>query len=410
MSAADHGVLPYGRHVVEDGDVEAVVRVLRGAYLTTGPAVASFEQALAERLGAAHAISCANGTAALHLAAMAIGLGPGDAVIVPAMTFLATANAARFVGAEVAFADVDAETGLMRVTDAEDAFRRARQKGLRTRVVLPVHLNGQCADMEALRAFAREHGLAVAEDACHAIGTTGTARDGTPHRVGDCRFSDLATFSFHPVKTIAMGEGGAVLTNDAGLADAVARARNHGMTRVPADFRRRDLAFDRDGAANPWYYEMSDLGYNYRASDIHCALGLSQLAKLDRFVEERRHLASVYDRALASLAPSVRPIERVPDCRPAWHLYVVRIDFDRLGVDRAALMHALRARGIGTQVHYIPVPWQPYYRERYGETDLPGASAYYRRALSLPLFPGMMEGDVAQVVETLASIVEAAEP
>lgn len=392
-------LLPYGRQTIEDDDLEAVAAVLRGDWLTTGPAVSAFEQALQEKTGARHAIACANGTAALHLAALALELGPGDAVVVPTMTFLATANAARFVGAEVVFADVDAATGLMGPADLAAALDRPEAKN--ARAVFPVHLAGQCCDMEGISALARSRGLRIVEDACHALGTTYRMASGAAGLAGDCRFGDMATFSFHPVKTVAMGEGGAVTTSDPALAGRLARLRNHGMVRDEDAFENQEMALAGDGTANPWYYEMPEVGFNYRASDINCALGLSQLRKLDRFVARRRALAARYDKLLASFADTVRPVGRVPWCDPAWHLYAVRIDFAALGLDRATLMRRLRAAGVGTQVHYVPVHMQPYYRKRYGTQRLPGAEAYYQSTLSLPLYPGLEDGDVDRVVAAL---------
>jgi UDP-4-amino-4,6-dideoxy-N-acetyl-beta-L-altrosamine transaminase len=394
--------LPYGRQVIEDDDVAAVTAALRADYLTTGPMVDEFERAFAAEVGAGHAVACNSGTAALHLAAMALGLGPNDWMIVPSLTFLATANAARFVGAEVEFADVDPDTGLLTEATLAAAMERAKRAGRTAKAISVVHLAGRAAPMRAIAAHARD--LPIVEDACHALGTTFDDA-GSKTRVGDQRHGTLATFSFHPVKTIAVGEGGMITTNDAGLAARMQRARNHGMTRNPEAFNDRASAVSPEGKIHPWYYEMHELGYNYRLPDILCALGLSQLAKLERFVARRRALAARYDAALTSLAPLVRPVPPVPGCNPALHLYVVLIDFERIGRTREEVMAKLRARGIGSQVHYIPVHRQPYYRKRYGELALPGADAYYRRALSLPLFPAMQDDDVVRVVDTLTEIV-----
>lgn len=396
--------LPYGRHQIEDDDIAAVVSVLRSDSLTGGPLVAEFEQAFAERVEARFAVACANGTAGLHLAAMALGLGPDDAAIVPTLTFLATANAARYVGAEVTFADVDAATGLMRAEDLQEAFARAGSR--KARAVIPVHLNGQCVDMETVAEFAGRHGLRVIEDACHAIGATYRTRSGEEVRVGACRHSDMAVFSLHPVKTIAMGEGGVVTTNDPELHAALLCLRNHGMVREASRFVQPEEAFDADGRPNPWYYEMSEPGYNYRASEIHCALGLSQLRKLDRFLARRLELADVYDRMLAPLAPVVRPIPRVAGSASGWHLYVVHVDFTSARISRAKLMRRLRDEEIGTQVHYLPVHRQPYFRNRYAGRDFDGANAYYAACLSLPLFPAMTENDVVKVVTSLSATCE----
>jgi len=395
--------LPYGRQLIEQDDIDAVVEVLRGEWLTGGPAVARFEDALSDATGAPHAVVCANGTAALHMAAAALGLGPGDRVIVPAVTFLATANAARYVGAEVVFADVDAETGLMTTETLSEALERAGRDGGRVRAVMPVHLNGQVADPQGIWRVASEAGLEVVDDCCHAVGTSFDTPQGVA-RVGEGRHARMSVFSFHPVKTVAMGEGGAVTTGDPVLAERLRLIRNHGMTRDPERFTQAGEAFDADGAANPWYYEMAEPGYNFRASDMQCALGASQMAKLDRFVATRRGLAARYDEKLAQFAPLVRPAGRVTGCEPAWHLYVVLIDFEALGLSRATVMRKLSQKGVGTQVHYLPVNRQPYYRARYGEIALPGADAYYARCLSLPLFAAMTEADVDRVVEAIAEI------
>jgi UDP-4-amino-4,6-dideoxy-N-acetyl-beta-L-altrosamine transaminase len=399
--APDKTFLPYARQQIDGDDIEAVNSVLRADYLTTGPATEAFEAELANITGAAHAISCSSGTAALHLAALALELGPGDKVIVPTITFLATANAARFVGAEVVFSDVDPATGLMTPENLERVLER---EGKSLKAVFPVHLAGQIPDLPAISQIAREQKLAIVEDASHAIGAV-YSRGNDDVSAGSCSDSDMTIFSFHPVKTIVMGEGGAVTTNDSALADRAALLRNHGMSRNPDAFVQPDMAFDAAGDANPWYYEMAEIGYNYRVSDIHCALGLSQLGKLARFVDRRRELAACYDELLAPLAPLLKPISRQAGCRPAWHLYTVLIDFDNAGISRADLMRRLRAQDVGSQVHYIPVHRQPYYLDRYGDLELPGADAYYARTLSLPLFTGMTDADVERVVENLTSLL-----
>jgi UDP-4-amino-4,6-dideoxy-N-acetyl-beta-L-altrosamine transaminase len=390
--------LPYGRHAIGDDDIEAVTRVLLSDFLTTGPAVAEFEETFARETGAAHAVACANGTAALHLAALALELGPGDHVVVPTITFLASANAARFVGADVIFADVDPETGLMGAEELTAALDANRDKSIRA--VFPVHLAGRPADPEGVSAVARAAGIGIVEDACHALGTRYQTADGQVS-VGGCSHADMATFSFHPVKTIASGEGGMVTTNDASLAARLRALRSHGMTRDSEDMQMTDRAFDPDGTLNPWYYEMPEIGYNYRLSDIHAALGLSQLSKLVEFAARHRALAAVYDELLAPLAPTIVPVQNKPGTDPVQHLYQVLIDFPALDTTRATVMDALRADGIGTQVHYIPVHSQPYYRSRYGDLNLPGAEAFYRRCLSLPFYPALTRDDAERVVEAL---------
>ncbi|MBC7952775.1 MAG: UDP-4-amino-4,6-dideoxy-N-acetyl-beta-L-altrosamine transaminase [Rhodospirillaceae bacterium] len=392
--------LPYGRQQIDEDDIAAVAEVLRGDYLTTGPAVAAFEQALRGVTGANHAVACANGTAGLHLAALALDLKPGHVAVVPSLTFLATANAVRLTGAEVVFADVDPATGLMGADHLEAALSRTEKS--RVRAVFPVHLNGQCVDMESVGACARRHGLAVVEDACHALGANqrmGNDWIGT----GACAASDMAVFSFHPVKTVAMGEGGAVTCADETLDRRLRSLRSHGLTREASEFTVTEQAFDAEGQPNPWYYEMHEVGLNYRASDINCALGLSQINKLPRFQASRARIMAEYARLLAPLAPIVRLVPQMSWSQPSWHIAVAHIDTAAAGTTRAKLVRQLFADGIGTQVHYLPVHRQPYYRERYGLADLPGADAYYAGCLTLPMFVGMELADVARVAQSLRS-------
>lgn len=406
MTAGSEGFLPYGRQLIEADDVAAVTAALMSDWLTTGPLVARFETALAHVTGGRHAVACANGTAALHLAMLALGLKQGDAVIVPSLTFLATANAPRFVGAEVVFADVDADTGMLGPDHLEGALRRV-PSGLVPRAVIPVHLRGAVCDMDALYEVAERHGLAIVEDAAHAIGSMGASQAGA-FAVGSYPGSAMACFSFHPVKTIAMGEGGAVTTNEPVYNERLRRLRSHGMVHAPERWADAGLGFE-GGEPNPWYYEMPEPGYNYRLTDIQCALGVSQLAKLDRFAARRRDLAGLYDRLIAGLGRNaIRPHAFTPDMgQPAWHLYSARIDFAGLGLARGEVMRRLKGAGIGTQVHYIPVHRQPYYRARYGELDLPGADRYYARTLSLPLFAGVTDDDAARVVAALNDVTKA---
>ncbi|MBS0363266.1 MAG: UDP-4-amino-4,6-dideoxy-N-acetyl-beta-L-altrosamine transaminase [Proteobacteria bacterium] len=381
-------ILPYGRQTIEDDDIAAVVEALKGDFLTTGPTVEAFETAFAETVGARHAVACANGTAALHLAMLALKVQPGEAVIAPSITFLATANCARYVDAEVVFADVDPDSGLMTPETLAQALERVGERKLRA--VLPVHLRGDAVNLPELATLAGDAGAVLVEDAPHALGTT-MSYGNVAERVGDVRHSAMATFSFHPVKTIATGEGGMVTTNDPALAERLRMMRTHGMVRPEG--------------ADPWWYEMPEPGFNYRLPDILCALGLSQLAKLPRFAARRRALAKAYDEALAPLAPAVRIATRPAWSDPVLHLMCVLIDFEAAGTTRRAVVEALRERGVGTQVHYIPVHRQPYYRDRYGELELPGAEAWYARCLSLPLYPGMADGDVAHVAESLREVL-----
>lgn len=394
--------LPYGRHVIDEDDIAAVVSVLKGDWLTTGPHVEAFEASLRQTCDAAHAISCSSATAALHMASQALGLGPGSAIMVPAMTFLASASAPHLTGADIVFADVDPESGLL----TPEIFRKAIEShsGSPIKAVIPVHLAGRVCEMEALKRIADQHGIGVIEDACHALGASYSDSEGKRYTVGACAHSDMSVFSFHPVKTIAAGEGGAVTTRSADLAAKLGLARNHGMLREPQSWAHKDLGFDYDGQANPWYYEMQAPAPNYRMSDINAALAHSQLRKLSAFLARRAQLADAYDRLLAAKAPAILPPLRQAGVQLGWHLYSARIDFSALGLSRRAMIERLRRHGVGSQVHYIPVPWQPYWRKRGWKREaFPGAARYYESTLSLPLFPAMSEDDVRRVVQALSS-------
>lgn len=398
--AEPHGFLPYGHQSIDDEDVEAVVAALRSDFLTTGPRVEAFEAAFAAQVGARHAVACINGTAALHLAMMALGIGPGDLVIVPAITFVATANVVRVQGADVVFADVDPMLGLMTPRTLTEAFARARHlfPGRPVRAVIPVHLAGRCCEMEDLAKVAEAHAAVLVEDACHALGSQQMI-GGKWSAIGACDRSAIACFSFHPVKTITTGEGGMVTTQDEDLARRMRLARNHTLERNPDQFRNQ--AALRGSSSNPHYAEQQGLGLNYRLPDILCALGLSQLKRLDNFIARRALLADHYRQALAPLADRVSGVPQRSICNPVLHLQVVHIDFAALGLERAEVMGRLRAKGIGSQVHYPPVADQPYYLDLYGPQDLPGARRYYATCLSLPLHPEMTPADVDRVVAAL---------
>ena len=384
--------LAYGRQDIDGDDIAAVVRTLQSDFLTTGPEIPALETEFAAFAAAAHGIACSNGTTALHLALDSLGVGEGDVCIVSSITFMATANAARYCGAEVVFADVDPGTGLLTPETLAGAVERA---GGRAKAVLPVHLAGLPCDMEAIAALARQHGLAIVEDSCHALGS----RDASGAMIGACAHSDAASFSFHPVKSLTTGEGGMVTTNNPDLAARMARQRSHGIERASDSFERAE------GAGEPWYHEMVSLGWNYRLPDINAALGRSQLVRMADFAVRRRSLTAAYREYLAALAPLVRLADDPPGTEPCRHLMNVQIDFDASGKTRAGVMNALKARGIGTQVHYIPVHTQPYYVRRYGKQRLPGAEAHYASTLSLPLFTQMETGDVARVCAALGEVL-----
>ncbi len=390
--------LGYGAHLIEEDDIAAVVAALRSPHLAHGPRVGAFEQALAKACGAREAVACSSGTAALQLALASLDVGPGDLCIVPAVTFLSTATAACLLGAEVRFADVDPDTGLM----TPQTLAAALDRGGAVKAVLPVHLAGRLCDTRAISALARAAGASVVEDACHALG--GTDDLGRP--VGACLASDAACFSFHPVKTIAAGEGGAVTLNDPDRAEGARRLRNHGVTRDAA-LMSEPGSFDADGRPEPWAYEQLELGFNLRMDEMSAALVLNQLAKLARFVSRRNGLAAAYDAALAPLLPHLRPVPRPAGSRWGLHLYTVLLEAPALAARRGAIMRAVADEGVGTQVHYIPLYRQPYFRRRYGDLRLEGAEAYYARVLALPLHPAMSEGDVDRVVGALARAIGA---
>jgi perosamine synthetase len=376
-------LLPYGRQTIDDRDVAAVTETLRSDWLTTGPKVAEFERALASVAGTADAVTVSTGTAALHAALYTLGVGPGDEVIVATMTFAATANAAVFLGATPVFADVRPDDLLI------DPLRVEELITPRTKAIVAVDYAGQPCDYDALQSIASHRGVALVDDACHAIG--GSYR-GRP--VGS--LAALSTFSFHPVKHVATGEGGAVTTDNAELARHMRVFRNHGIT---SDFRER-------AAQGAFAYEMVELGYNYRLSDIQCALGISQLAKLAASVARRQAIARQYNEAFRHV-PQVKPLAVAGNVCHAFHLYVVRLEPEALTVDRAAVFRALRAEGIGVNVHYMPVHLHPYYQDRFGARPglCPVAEAAYPRLLSLPMFPAMTDEDVAQVVEAVEKVV-----
>ena len=375
--------LPYGTQWIDDEDVDAVVSVLRSAWLTTGPQVPKFEDALCAVTGARHAVAVSSGTAALHALMNAIGIGPGDEVIVPALTFAATANAVVHCRGTPVFADVDPETLLISPASVETLV------GPRTRAIVAVDYAGQPCDYDALARIAREKGLRLVADACHALG-------GHYHNRPVGSLADATVLSFHPVKHITTGEGGAVVSNDADVATRAGIFRNHGIT---TDHRRREHQ-------SSWFYEMTSLGFNYRITDIQCALGMSQLRKLWRSVERRRAIASLYGERLLML-PGVRPLAVQPDVGHAYHLYVVRVAPRASDINRGSVFRCLRAAGIGTNVHYIPVHFHPYYRREFGTGPgmCPAAEAAYEEILSLPMFPRMTDEDVERVVQALRCAV-----
>ncbi len=376
-------LLPYGRQAIDDVDIAAVVEVLRSDWLTTGPKVDEFEAAIALVAGTQFAVAVSSGTAALHAAMYALRIGPGDEVIVPTMTFAASANCVLYQGATPVFADVHKDTLLLDVASA------AARITPRTKAIVAVDFAGQPCDYRALRALCGEHGIALVADACHAIG--GSYQDA---HVGS--LADLSVFSFHPVKHITSGEGGAITTDNLGLAQRMRSFRNHG---IMTDHRQRAENGD-------FYYEMTSLGWNYRITDIQCALGKSQLAKLEGFVSRRQQIAARYDESFASIA-NVEPLSTSPGLSNAYHLYVIQLNLACLTTNRAGIYRALRAENIGVNVHYLPVHLHPFYRTRYktGPGMCPIAEDAYEGILSLPIFPAMTDRDVEDVIQAVSKVL-----
>jgi perosamine synthetase len=376
-------LLPYGRQSIDESDIQAVVETLRSDWLTTGPKVAEFEEAMAAWVGAKYAVSFSSGTAALHAAAFAAGLQPGDEAITSPLTFAATANCVLYQGATPVFADVAEDTLNL---DPEQA---ASQITTHTKAILPVDYAGHPADLDSILQLAELHGLIVIEDACHALGGEYRGR-----RVGSV--AHMTVFSFHPVKHLTTGEGGMVTTDNATYAETLRRFRNHGIS---SDARQRQNA-------GQWHYEMVLLGFNYRLTDIACALGLQQMKKLEANLERRRQIAARYGDEFRDL-PGVRPPLTRPDVNPAWHLYPIRLDLHRLSAGRGEVFKALRAENIGVNVHYIPVHRHPYYRDHFGYEggEYPVAETAYECLISLPIFHGMSDGDIDDVVRALNKVL-----
>ena len=384
-------MIPYGRQDINEEDIQAVVEVLRSDWLTQGPAVERFEQEIARYCDAKYAVAVSSATAALHIACLAAGLKPGDNFWTSPNTFVASANCGLYCGASPGFVDIDPRTYNLSVDALEKRLARAEKKGGLPKIVIPVHFAGQSCEMEHIAALGKRYGFTVIEDASHAIG--GHYRDTA---VGSCAFSDMAVFSFHPVKIITTGEGGMVLTNRQDLYEKLVRLRSHGITRDP-----RFMDGDSD---DPWCYQQIELGFNYRITDIQAGLGASQMKRLDEFVSRRHWLACRYNEALCDL-PLQLPWQQ-PDTYSAYHLYVVRVDPEKTGKSRRQVFDQLRAAGIQVNVHYIPVHTQPYYRQMGFRTgDFPEAENYYQQAISLPMYSGLTDQDQDFVIATLRKIL-----
>lgn len=402
-------IIPYGHQSIDEDDIAAVVNALKMDRITQGPQVEEFERAIAEYCQVEYAVAVNSGTSALHIACLASGMGYEDEAITTPITFVASANSAVYCGAKPVFADIDKQSYNISPEEIE------RKITARTRMIIPVHFAGQSCDMQSMRDIVSEaerkynHKIFILEDACHALGALYKGE-----KVGGCTFSDMVAMSFHPIKHITTGEGGIVLTNDAELHHKLKLLRSHGITSNPQEFTNLTLAFgtsepNSSRMANPWYYEQVCLGYNYRITDIQCALGLSQLKKLESFRARRSEIVNRYNEAFGDIKHVQIPVESI-DGESNFHLYVLLIEFERIGIDRDQFMIDLQSRGIQTQVHYIPVHLQPFYKNSFGTTqgDCPNAEQYYQKCLSIPLYPAMTDSQVSKVVMEIRSAVEGA--
>jgi len=380
-------MIPYGRQDISETDIQAVVDVLRSDFLTQGPAVPAFEKAVADYCGAGHAVTVNSATSALHIACLALGVGKGDIVWTSPITFVASANCALYCGADVDFVDIDPRTYNLSTERLAEKLAQAEKSGRLPKVVIPVHLCGQPCDMAGIHALSQRYGFKIIEDASHAIGGK---YKGEP--IGNCRYSDITVFSFHPVKIITTGEGGMALTNNENLAKRMQLLRSHGITREAGE-----MTHAPDG---PWYYQQIELGFNYRMTDIQAALGLSQMSRLDEFVAKRHAIAKRYEQLLADL-PVITPWQH-PDGYSGLHLYVIRLKLAEIGKTHRQVFEALRAAGIGVNLHYIPVYRQPYYEDMGFKAGLcPEAERYYLEAISLPMYPNLTEAQQDKVIESL---------
>lgn len=387
-------MIPYGRQDISGSDIDAVIAVLQSDFLTQGPVVPQFEDAVARHVGAKHALAVNSATSALHIACLALELGPGDWLWTSPITFVASANCALYCGASVDFVDIDPKTYNLCPAALEARLVTAEKEGRLPKIVIPVHFAGQPCDLEKIASLSKRFGFHIIEDASHAIG--GKYRNSY---IGDCAYSDITIFSFHPVKIITTAEGGMALTNNDALAKQMALLRSHGISRDPAD-----MTHSPDG---PWYYQQLALGFNYRMTEMQAALGLSQMERLDAYVARRHLLAKRYDLLLETL-PVVTPWQH-DDGHSGLHLYVIRVEQGKTGKDRKQVFDYLRSAGIGVNIHYIPVHTQPYYRALgFQAGDYPEAEKYYEEAISLPMYPGLTEDMQDSVVDALRAALEIA--
>lgn len=380
-------MIPYGRQEITPDDIQTVKSVLESDYLTQGPTVLGFEEKVASYCRVSHAVAVNSATSALHIACRALGLGPGDTLWTSPITFVASANCALYCGAEVDFVDIDPNTYNLSTERLEEKLEKAKKSGKLPKIVVPVHFCGLPCDMKRIWELSQEYGFRIIEDASHAIGATYLGDS-----VGNCRYSDITVFSFHPVKIITTGEGGMALTNDPKVAARMSLLRSHGITRDPAS-----MTHEPDG---PWYYQQIDLGYNYRMTDIQAALGISQMDRLDSYVERRHAISNRYREHLQELPLSFQI--QSPQSHSSYHLFVIRLDLDKIKITHQRVFEVLRSEGIGVNLHYIPIHAQPYYQKMgFRHEDFPNAESYYEEAISLPMYPGLSDAEQEAVIVAL---------
>jgi len=387
-------IINYGRHYLDNEDLLTVKKILKSNFITQGPTIEKFEKKFAKKVGSKEALVCSNGTAALHLALMSINLKEGDCVIIPAITFLSAANIAKYLKVKIIFTDVNEQSGLVEPGNLLETIYKCKKRNIlkKVKAFIPVHLNGQCSDLKTIHHICKKYKIKIIEDSCHALGTKykplGSKKE---YQIGDCIFSDISTFSFHPVKTITTGEGGALTFNDKKKKIFLEKIRSHGIEKSNKFFN----------------YQVNKLGFNYRLSDLNCALGLSQLKKLDSFVKKRKILVDYYKKRISHLKPYIKAIKSYEFCLPAWHLFVVLIDFKKIKINKIVFAKKLLSAGIGSQVHYVPLVLQPLYKNEIKFFNYKGAKKYYEKCLSLPLSVNMNLKDIDYIIINIKKIIKA---
>lgn len=402
-------ILKYGDHQIDNSDIKAVIKTLKSDFLTQGPLVGKFEKEFSRYVGSKETVVCSSGTAAIHLSLISLGIKKNDFVIIPSVTFLSSASCVKHLGGKIIFADINPKTGLVEPENLLDVIIFAKKKGFLNKIkaFIPVHLNGQCTNLNIINKICSEYKIRIIEDSCHALGTYFKPKNSKKtYSIGSCRFSDISTFSFHPVKVIAMGEGGAITLNNRKTANKLRILRNHGILKSSRLFKNKLNSLAVNNSKKQWYYEVQNLGFNYRVSDINCALGLSQLKKINNFVKKRSFIVNLYNKKILPLFPYIQTIHNYKFCKTAWHIYVIFINFKMLKISKNQFVYLLQKNDIGFQVHYVPLIYQPVYKNEIMINKYPGAKEYYLNAITLPLSVKMSTSHVNFIVKVLKKIIE----